>query len=117
MVIILSMVETFSSVLHIIMFMDNVDCNIVYFCRTVPITHSTCILMRDNCRVVSTSSLLNCFFPLVKGGIFTSAQNNPAWSCIVKPRSTRITSPGRRFCRRPQYFVKRLKLYHPILLR
>ena len=48
MVTILSVVETLSLVLHMIMLTGNVDCSIVYFCCTIPITRSTCILICDN---------------------------------------------------------------------
>ena len=92
----LSIVETSVSPLHMIMLIGKVDWRIVYFCLTNPMTHSAWILLRDNLRASSISILLNCFFPLVYGGIFTSAQSILAASWMLKPRSAKTTSPGKR---------------------
>ena len=65
----------------------------VYFCLSWPITLSTCILTDDNSRLQSTSCFFNCFFPLVKGGILTSAKTILTLSLHVKPLSAYTTSP------------------------
>ena len=91
---------------HIIMLIGNVCSKIVYFCLRKPITLSTWIRTRESWRAKSTSIFFNCFLPFVKGGTFTSAQYKPTVSCIVKPRSARIWSPGRSWFKIPQFSVR-----------
>ena len=62
---ILSMLECSTSGFVITVLMCRVDSSNVYFCQRSPITLSTWIRTWDNCRAVSTSTLLNWFFRLV----------------------------------------------------
>ena len=73
--------------LYIRKFMGKVSQRMVYFLRSKPITRSTCILTRESCLALSTSTFDSCLFPLVKGGITSSAQCSPTLSAQVKPRS------------------------------
>ena len=88
------------------MLIGSVDCKIIYFCLTAPITLSTCILTCDSCLEISTSSLLSWGFPLVKGGCLTSAHSQPTFCSIVNPQSASMTSPGKRWRIRPLFSVK-----------
>ena len=51
-----------------------VDSRMVYFCRNIPITLSTCMRTLESLQEDSTSMALSCFLPFVKAGSFTSAQ-------------------------------------------
>ena len=67
-IITLSMYETVSPSSHMSMLIGIVDCSIVYFCLIKPITLSTCVQTLEKCLAALTSTLLNCYLPLVKGG-------------------------------------------------
>ena len=100
------MYETVSPSSHMSMLIDIVDCSIVYFCLIEPVTLLTCMWTFERRLAASTSTLLNCLLPLVKGGMFTSAQWSPTVSSMVNPLSARIKSPGSNFCNKPEFSVK-----------
>lgn len=60
---------------------------------------------QDSFRATSISIWLSCFFPLVKGRSFISAQYMLAASWMLKPWSARTTSPGNKWCNKPKFSV------------
>ena len=96
--------------LYIRKFMGKVSQRMVYFLRSKPITRSICILTRESCLTLSTSTFDSCLFPLVKGGITSSAQCSRTLSAQVKPRSAITWSPGRSLSSRPQFSMMNLSV-------
>ena len=76
--------------------------------RKRPMTLSTWIRTLAIALVVSTSTGSSCPLPLVKAGTTNFALLNAILSCMVKPRSAIIMSPGTNLLKIPQFSVKNL---------
>ena len=94
----------------------NPNCTLKYGvpipCLTI--TLSTCILTDANPRVDSNSTGPNCFLPLVKAGILSSALYRPTESATSNPLSASMTSPGLRWSKNPLLSVKCLSDVLPL---
>ena len=79
-----------------------------YLLRKRSMTLSTWIRTLAIALVVSTSTGSSCSLPLVKAGTTNFALLNAILSCMVKPRSAIIMSPGTNLLKIPQFSVKNL---------
>ena len=88
-------------------------CRIVYFCRTTPITRSTCIRWHAISLILSVSRGRSCYFPFVNALIFNSASYRPTEFSMSNPWSAQTTSPGSILSKNALFSVKYLSLVLP----
>ena len=83
-----------------------VQCRMEYFCRTIPITHSTWILALAIVLVSSTSIRESWSFPFVNADMCKLACIIPTYSPMSNPRSANMTSPGNNLFRMPECLIR-----------